>query len=194
MGAGEGRGCLGLDVVFIFIFVKVSLKPNSSCLHPNVHALISPGQRWREMCKSLEFSLKRQKQNQVVVFYFLHTCLTSVIQTHDKDYLSLHRFNNGFLYTSAFWLFSSSFFSSSEDPFSFSPVFQLPCLWENKVLWHNKTLLLRAKGSLGGISECTLDMPLKLKSRMSKHELQIHGWLCEERTSPSCDWPRLPGN
>lgn len=37
-----------------------------------------------------------------------------------------------FLYTSAFWLFSStfssSFFSSSEDPFSFSPVFQLPCL------------------------------------------------------------------
>lgn len=37
-----------------------------------------------------------------------------------------------FLYTSAFWLFSStfssSFFSSSEEPFSFSPVFQLPCL------------------------------------------------------------------
>lgn len=37
-----------------------------------------------------------------------------------------------FLYTSAFWLFSStfssSFFSSSDEPFSFSPVFQLPCL------------------------------------------------------------------
>lgn len=36
------------------------------------------------------------------------------------------------LYTSAFWLFSStfssSFLSSSEEPFSFSPVFQLPCL------------------------------------------------------------------
>lgn len=40
-----------------------------------------------------------------------------------------------FFYTSAFWLFSStfssSFFSSSEEPFSFSPVFQLPCLKKN---------------------------------------------------------------
>lgn len=39
-----------------------------------------------------------------------------------------------FFYTSAFWLFSStfssSFFSSSEEPFSFSPVFQLPCLFQ----------------------------------------------------------------
>ena len=36
------------------------------------------------------------------------------------------------VYISAFWLFSStfssSFFSSSEEPFSSSPVFQLPCL------------------------------------------------------------------
>lgn len=41
-----------------------------------------------------------------------------------------------FLYTSAFWLFSStfssSFFSSSEEPLSFSPVFQLPCLFRIK--------------------------------------------------------------
>lgn len=51
-----------------------------------------------------------------------------------------------FLYTSAFWLlsstFSSSFFSSSEDPFSFSPVFQLPCLFQIKdgdltFWWHD---------------------------------------------------------
>lgn len=68
---------------------------------------------------------------------------------HDKDYLSLHRFNNGFLYTSAFWLFSSSFFSSSEDPSSFSPVFQLPCLWENKVLLHFVAIELFSSGLKG---------------------------------------------
>lgn len=48
------------------------------------------------------------------------------------SFLTFHISSCSFFYTSAFWLFSSTFssnfFSSSEEPSSFSPVFQLPCL------------------------------------------------------------------
>lgn len=60
----EMCGFRGARVVWICFLVKFSLKPNPSCLHPNVHSDFFPQRkRWREMCKSSIFSLERKDKD-----------------------------------------------------------------------------------------------------------------------------------
>lgn len=138
------EGLRGAGGVWICFLVKFSLKPNPNCLDPNVHSYFFPQrQRWREMCKSSMFSLKKkEKKNKLKPCCLKENDFVKLFLAHDGMVLfSTFHIPEGwllFLYTSAFWLFSStfssSFFSSSEDPFSFSPVFQLPCLFRIKTV------------------------------------------------------------
>lgn len=92
----EGGGCP--DMLFFFFFsVKVSLKPNSSRLHPDVHTFVSPRQRWREMCKSSMFSLEWQNKTKMCLKKKEKcTHITWIMTTRDRRYLSLHRFRGRF--------------------------------------------------------------------------------------------------
>lgn len=99
-------------------------------------------------------SQKTEVKRNVQKFHVLTFWKEKIVRKHhylkENDFLNLYLGIRGFLflpstfpkdgllflYTSAFWLFSStfssSFFSSSEEPLSFSPVFQLPCLFRIK--------------------------------------------------------------
>lgn len=128
-GEGEG-GCL--DELFWKILpeAKSVFIPIYNCFF---FCFFPPQkQRWREMCKSSMFSLERKYWKEML---FKTECLCLYLYIYGSVWLSTFRIPKAclpFLYTSAFWLFSSSVFSSSEDPFSFSPVFQLPCLFQIK--------------------------------------------------------------
>lgn len=125
----------GVEGWLDMLFVKVSLKPNPNCCHPNVRSF-NFFQNWGEE-KCAKFCVLTGKKIQYIYCHFVICHIRKLKKVkHVGVYLSLHPCRNGCVYTSAFWLFSSTFssnfFSSSEDPFSFSPVFQLPCLKEFK--------------------------------------------------------------
>lgn len=132
LGGGGRQGTLrGGEGGRICISIKFSLKPN---LHPDVQMLLFE-------------SLKSEVERNVQKFHFLtgrrqkkrdlktarSTLFGRQIRMLDFHTFQIPKGHLLFLYTSAFWLFSStfssSFFSSSDEPFSFSPVFQLPCLY-----------------------------------------------------------------
>lgn len=139
----EGLRGLGVCLDMLF-FVKFSLKPNR--LHPNVHSCF--------FCFFFLVSQKTEVKRNVQKFHVLTFWKEKIVRKHcylkENDFLNLYlgirvflflpstfpKDGLLFLYTSAFWLFSStfssSFFSSSEEPLSFSPVFQLPCLFRIK--------------------------------------------------------------
>lgn len=92
---------------------------------------------WKKKTKTAQCYLKEFKKHPTV-------CLTQLF--HCVPLTSPFIEWTAFLYTSAFWLFSStfssSFFSSSEEPFSFSAVFQLPCLSDKKTNMMRNTHIL----------------------------------------------------
>lgn len=129
----EGLGAC-LDMLFSQILPETKSKPYS--FQCTLVFFFPQRQKWREMCKSSTFSLERKEWKQC---YLERDWLSLSLFRHMMEMFSTFHIPKGwllFLYTSAFWLFSStfssSFFSSSEDPFSFSPVFQLPCLFRIK--------------------------------------------------------------
>lgn len=118
---------------WICVSIKFSLKPN---LHSDVQmwSFESPKSEVKRNVQKFHFLTGERKENAV---FFLKKKDSSALFKPWIRMLNFHTFHipKGhlqFLYTSAFWLFSStfssSFFSSSDEPFSFSPVFQLPCL------------------------------------------------------------------
>lgn len=121
---------------WICISIKFSLKPN---LHPDVQMLSfeSPKSEVKRNVQKFHFLTEGRHKT----FYFKKD--PSAVFRPWIRRRNFHTFHNPqghlqFLYTSAFWLFSStfssSFFSSSDEPFSFSPVFQLPCLFRRMIV------------------------------------------------------------
>lgn len=140
---GSGR-CL--DMLFLFVFSKIlpetkSKRSSSQCTLFPPPSL--PKDRGEEKCAKVPRSHWKGKIKNVLLI-FLYNFYTSNSLCAWWKCLALPFASPLFLYTSAFWLFSStfssSFFSSSEDPHSFSPVFQLPCLFRLKQSFINRSL------------------------------------------------------
>lgn len=131
--------------VWICFLVKFSLKPKIQTVFIPMYTrfcflFFFPKDRGEEKCAKVPCShweenvkwkcyLKKKKKKSMTSLIFIHAfkwkCFVFYL-SHSQRMVALS------FYTSAFWLFSSSFFSSSEEPFSFSPVFQLPCLFRVK--------------------------------------------------------------
>lgn len=109
--------------------IKFSLKPN---LHPDVQMLLfeSPKSEVKRNVQKFHFLTGRRRKDVILKQAARFRRQIQMLKFHTFHIPTGHLL---FLYTSAFWLFSStfssSFFSSSDEPFSFSPVFQLPCLY-----------------------------------------------------------------
>lgn len=119
----------GMGGVWISGSIKLSLKPN---LHPDVQMLLfeSPKSEVKRNVQKFHFLTGRRRKDVILKQAAWFRRQIPMLNFHTFHIPTGHLL---FLYTSAFWLFSStfssSFFSSSDEPFSFSPVFQLPCLY-----------------------------------------------------------------
>lgn len=173
----------GLDMRFH----KILPEAESSFRCTNVVVVESPKSEVRRNVQKFHFLTEGRQENAVFKKKTLHP---SAVFRPWIRMLNFHTFHipEGhlqFLYTSAFWLFSStfssSFFSSSDEPFSFSPVFQLPCLCRR----NNRDFLLTGY-SWGKHYKCTCLVPIciiklgwvqnKLKTKIKKKILR---WTCQ---------------